>query len=251
MSSGRPREGGVSAGRVAVITGVGRAGQVGEAIARRFAAEGWRLVLLDRDAAELEARTRDLAAAGADVWARPLDLTSEAAVLDAARDATAATAGPTGPAVHALVCAAGGFAFSGPVADAPLAGISEQVGISVLTAAAATRAFLPALRAGGGAITYFASASVLDGGRSAGMSAYAIAKAGVLALMRTIAQEEAADGTRLGVRANAVAPTAIRTAANVAAMGADAAYVERDTVADAVHWLSVTPSVTGQVLRLG
>ena len=229
--------------RVVVITGVGRAGQVGEAIAQHFASQGWRLVLLDRDAAELAARAAALTAAGATVTALPVDLTDEAAVLAAA----AAARAQVGEAVDVLVCAAGGFAMSGPVADAPLDGLHRQLAISLVTAAAATRAFLPMLRAAQGGIVYFASAAVLDGGRVAGMSAYAAAKAGVLALMRAVSQEEAEHG----VRANAVAPTAIRTAANVAAMGDATAYVERDTVAQAVEWLATTPSVTGQVLRLG
>lgn len=229
--------------RVAVITGVGRAGQVGEAIAAHLAGQGYALALLDRDATELAARADTLRAAGATVVALPVDLTDEAAVLAAAGRVRETF----GAAAHVLVCAAGGFAMSGPVADAPLAGLQQQFLISLVTAAAATRAFLPLLRTGQGGIVYFASASVLPGGKVAGMSAYAAAKAGVLALMRAVAQEEAPHG----VRANAVAPTAIRTAANLAAMGDGVAYVERETVARAVEWLATTPSVSGQVLPLG
>jgi NAD(P)-dependent dehydrogenase (short-subunit alcohol dehydrogenase family) len=232
-----------AATRVAVITGVGRAGQVGEALAQRFAAEGWALALLDRDAEQVEARGHDLASAGARCVAVPVDLTDEAAVITAADEVRQSL----GPRVDALVCAAGGFAMSGPVADAPLSGLHQQLAISLFTAAAATRAFLPGLREARGGIAYFASAAALPGGRVAGMSAYAAAKAGVLALMRAVAQEEA----QHGVRANAVAPTAIRTAANVAAMGADAAYVERETVAEAVWYLVTSPAVSGQVLQLG
>jgi NAD(P)-dependent dehydrogenase (short-subunit alcohol dehydrogenase family) len=82
----------------------------------------------------------------------------------------------------------------------------------------------------------------------AGLCASAPPKAGVVALMQAVAQEEAPHG----VRANAVAPTLVRTAANEAAMGTDAAYVEREAVADTVAWLlaPATP-VNGQVLRLG
>ena len=81
------------------------------------------------------------------------------------------------------------------------------------------------------------------------MAAYAAAKSGVLALMRAVAQEEA----KAGVRANAVAPTAIRTAANERSMGADASYVEREEVAATVGWLcsASASAVTGQALRLG
>lgn len=226
---------------LAVISGVGRAGQVGEAIADRFARDGWRLVLLDREVAEVEARAATLRRAGATVVAIPCDLTDEDAVAEAVQRAGA-------PSVRALVCAAGGFAASGPVAEASLGLLRRQLDISLVTAFLTTRAFLPALRADGGAIAYFASAAALEGGPAAGLSGYAAAKAGVVALMRAVAAEEAARG----VRANAVAPAAIRTAANVAAMGDAGPYVEREAVADAVWWLCRpgTP-VSGQVVRLG
>jgi NAD(P)-dependent dehydrogenase (short-subunit alcohol dehydrogenase family) len=49
-----------------------------------------------------------------------------------------------------------------------------------------------------------------------------------------------------------VAPTAIRTASNVADMGDKTDYVERDSVADVVAFLAspLARNVTGQVLTL-
>jgi NAD(P)-dependent dehydrogenase (short-subunit alcohol dehydrogenase family) len=69
--------------------------------------------------------------------------------------------------------------------------------------------------------------------------------------MRAVAEEE----RDRGVRANALAPTAIRTAENLRAAGgaADATrYVSRESVADAVLFLCSTAArnVTGQVLKL-
>jgi NAD(P)-dependent dehydrogenase (short-subunit alcohol dehydrogenase family) len=80
------------------------------------------------------------------------------------------------------------------------------------------------------------------------MSAYAAAKSGVLALMRAVAAEERARG----VRANAVAPTAIRTRDNLEAMGEGVRYVERESVADVVLWLCspAARNVSGQVFKL-
>jgi NAD(P)-dependent dehydrogenase (short-subunit alcohol dehydrogenase family) len=76
----------------------------------------------------------------------------------------------------------------------------------------------------------------------------------VLALVRAVAADERPrpDGAGAGVRANAVAPGSIRTAANVAAMGDGATYVTREAVSAAVAWLAGAESapVTGQVLRL-
>src|SRR5487761_2418739 len=51
-------------GRLALITGVGRAGQVGESVARAFAQRKNRLVLVSRDLAEVTARAKALETAG-------------------------------------------------------------------------------------------------------------------------------------------------------------------------------------------
>jgi 3-oxoacyl-[acyl-carrier protein] reductase len=230
--------------RLVVITGVGRAGQAGEAIAAAFARDGSELALLDRDPGVVE-RAAELSRTGARVRGIVADLTDPA---DTARAAGEALGGGERP-LAALVAAAGGFAMSGPVGESDPAAWHRQVAISLTTAYVATRAFLPALRRGRGSIVYFGAAAVLPGGQVAEKSAYAAAKAGVLALMQAVAQEE----WPRGVRANAVAPTMIRTAANVSDMGADKAYVERESIADVVRWLCSTAArdVTGQTIRLG
>ena len=74
------------------------------------------------------------------------------------------------------------------------------------------------------------------------------AKGGVVTLMRAVAAEEKSHG----VRANALAPLAIRTAENLASMGSEHQYVERETIAAWVLWLSTRASaINGQVIRLG
>jgi NAD(P)-dependent dehydrogenase (short-subunit alcohol dehydrogenase family) len=128
---------------------------------------------------------------------------------------------------------AGGFAASGPVAESSLDVWHRQISINLTTAYVVARAFLPFLRAGRGSLVFFASAASLPGASGEGVSAYAVAKGGVVTLMRAIAAEERA----CGVRANAVAPTAIRTAANERAMGDTVHYVDREQVADVVTFL--------------
>ena len=136
--------------------------------------------------------------------------------------------------------------MSGPVAESDPSVWLKQFAINATTAYLTARAFLPLLRAAKGSIVFFASAAVLPGHRSAEMSAYAASKSALVALMHSIAQEEAPRG----VRANAVAPTAIRTTANVASMGSDAAYVSREDVARVVLWLCSEEArvVSGQVI---
>ena len=231
-------------GKTVVVTGVGRSGQVGEVVARWFAERGARLAVVERTRETADARAAELRALGHDARAFACDLT----VPEQVDPVAAAVAEQLGD-VDALVCMAGGFGMTGPLDASEPAAWHHQIAINLTTAYVATRAFLPALRRRRGAIVYFASAAALPGASVGATAAYAAAKSGVVALMHAVAQAE----RKGGVRANAVAPTSIRTAANEAAMGGDAAYVEREEVAAAVGWLcsAAASAVTGQVLSLG
>ena len=231
-------------GKVVLITGVGRRGQVGEAVAAAFAAEGARLALVDMVKDEVDARAAEIRASGGQANAFICDLSDPAQLTRLASEVQAAMG-----RLDALVALAGGFAMSGPVAESDPAAWQKQFTINLTTAYLTTRALLPALRANGGAIVYFASAAGDRGGAVAGMAAYAAAKSGVVALMRAVA----ADEKKHNVRANAVAPTSIRTAANIQSMGEQQNYVEREEVAATVCYLcsSDASAVSGQVVRLG
>ncbi|MDB4906937.1 MAG: short-chain dehydrogenase/reductase [Gemmatimonadetes bacterium] len=230
--------------RVALVTGVGKAGQVGEAVARRLAADGWRVALVDRGLDDVSARATELTALGYAASAHACDLTDPAAVEALAR--AAADESPDG--LQAVVHVAGGFLPTGGVADTTPAQWERLFAINLTTAFLVTRALLPALRRGQGALVYFASEAALPGATVSGMGAYAASKAAVVALMRAVAQEE----REHGVRANALAPSAIRTASNEQGMSSGTHFVERDAVADAVAWLCSGQSraITGQLLHL-
>jgi NAD(P)-dependent dehydrogenase (short-subunit alcohol dehydrogenase family) len=230
--------------RVILLTGVGREGQVGEAVAQAFAEGGDRLALVDRTADQVERRADALRATGYDARPFACDLT-DVAQVDAMVERVRTTMGD----VDALVCAAGGFGETGPLDASDPAAWQRMLAINLTTAMLATRGALPMLRRRRGSVVYFGSVAVLPGGTGAGMAAYAAAKSGVLALMRAVAEDERAHG----VRANAVAPTSIRTAANVAAMGDRADYVSREEVAATVRWLcsDAARAITGQAVRLG
>ncbi|BAH37218.1 putative oxidoreductase [Gemmatimonas aurantiaca T-27] len=230
-----------------VITGAGRPSQLGETLAAHFAATGFSLALIGRTLDEAQARTAELTASpsGQRFTAHAADLASPAAAESVAAEVLLAHKTSR---VHAVVCVAGGFGATGPLDEADPDAWHQQFAINVDTAFATTRAFLPALREAKGSLVYFGSASALPGGSPKGLAAYAAAKSGVLALMRTVALDEKAHG----VRANAVAPTAIRTATNLADMGDKTFYVERESVADVVAFL-VSPAarnITGQVITL-
>ncbi|MGV3708113.1 MAG: SDR family oxidoreductase [Gemmatimonas sp.] len=235
------------ANKLVVITGVGRAGQAGEIIARTFAERGATLALMDLQQTEVEARAADLTKAGFTVSAHAANLSDADAATTAANEVIAKHPSFNG-SVHAVICAAGGFGMTGPIDASDPAAWHKQFLINLDTAYGTTRAFLPALRQGKGSLIYFVSAASLPGGKPAGMAAYNAAKSGVIALMNTVSVDEVENG----VRANAVAPTAIRTATNMADMNDKTKYVERESVADVVAFLAsnAARNVSGQVLRL-
>ena len=231
-------------GKLVVITGTGREGQVGEAVASAFAALGADLALVDRDASLAGARAHALA----DRAARVEPIAADLADPGGARSLADHIERVFEPRVHALVHLAGGFAAAGPVAGDDPQVWDRMLAINLFTAVNTTRALLPLVRAARGAIVFTASESVLPEATIAGTAAYVAAKSAVVALMRAVSQEE----REHGVRANAIAPAAIRTASNLAAMGDRTAYVEREAVADAITWLASPSSraINGQVIRL-
>ncbi|HUX33176.1 MAG TPA: SDR family oxidoreductase [Gemmatimonadaceae bacterium] len=233
------------AARLTLITGVGRAGQAGESVARHFAEHGDHVLLVSRNADEVAARANALTAAGFAATPYACDLADAADVQQLADRVTH----DHGASLDALVNLAGGFALSGPVAESTAATWERMARVNLATAYETTRVFLPHLRSARGAVVYFAAAAALPGGAVSGMWAYAAAKGAVLTLMRAVAAEERENG----VRSNAVAPTAIRTESNLDSMGDQVRYVEREDMARAVWYLCSLDAraVTGQVVRLG
>ena len=229
---------------VVLITGVGREGQVGEAVAQRFAQEGASLLLVDRREEQAAERAAPLRRAGHPVWSYGCDLSDPASVAALAADVRR----EHGDRLLGLVNLAGGFAVGGTLSGSDSEVWNRMFAINLTTAYLATRAFLPMLQAARGAIVYFASEAALPGSRVAGMAGYAAAKSAVVTLMRAVAQEEKANG----VRANALAPGAIRTASNLQSMGESPRYVEREAVAAAVLYLcsEEARAITGQVIAL-
>lgn len=232
-------------GASVILTGVGRRGQLGEVVASAFAAKGATVVLVDRDQDAVRERAEDLGRQGAIAHSFGCDLTDPKAV--GALSEEVAKVAPSG--IAALVNMAGGYVDGTAVAETEPAIWHKLFAINLTTAFVSTRAFLPLVRRARGSLLFFASAAALPGAAVKNMTAYAAAKGGVITLMRGVAAEEHANG----VRSNALAPQAIRTGDNLATMGQEHKYVERETVAAWVLWLCSRAAgpVTGQVIRLG
>ena len=189
-------------GKVAVLTGVSRPGQVGDYVARYLADRGVSVALIDRTGIEADARAAELRQSGLEARAYQADLTNVAQL-----DAVARSIGDDFGGVDALVNIAGGFAVSGKVSDSDPEAWARQLSIGLMTAYVATRAFLPMLRQRRGAVVFFASAAALPGGRVAETSAYAVSKAADMQLARNLAVEWG----KHNIRVNCIAPGLVKT----------------------------------------
>lgn len=106
-----------------------------------------------------------------------------------------------------LANVAGGFAWE-TVGDGAIETWERMHRTNVTTTLACSRAALPLLRAGGGAIVNIGANGAVRA--AAGMGAYAASKSAVARLTEALAEEE----KESGVRVNAVLPTIIDTPAN-------------------------------------
>ena len=224
------------AGKVVLVTGVGRVGQIGHAVAKAFGEAGARLVLADVNAAALAERVREFAAQRIEAVASAGDLATPAGAK-AAKDRFGG--------LDAVVNVAGGLVYVGDFLALTPEVVDKELTINVKTTLCVSQAAIPALLArGGGAIVNFASIAVVR--PLAKMASYSAAKWAVAGLTRALAREFA----DRGVRVNAVAPATVRTADNVTQMGADAKYLELDDLIRAVLYLAsdAARGITGQVL---
>lgn len=220
--------------RTAVVTGASSG--IGEATARRLAAEGYHVLCAARRVERIEALAAEIGGT-----AVACDVTDEAAV--------AALADAVGPRLDLLVNNAGGAYGSTPVAQASAQEWRAMYEVNVIGLMQVTRALLPALVASGaGAIINVGSTA----GRIAyeGGAGYTAAKHGTQVVTETL-RLELFDQP---VRVMEIAPGMVRTEefSLVRFDGdqekADAVYrgvpdpLVADDVADAIAWMATRPA---------
>jgi NAD(P)-dependent dehydrogenase (short-subunit alcohol dehydrogenase family) len=228
-------------GRVAVVTGVGRVGQIGHAVALGFGRAGAKLVVADRNAVEVAARAAEFTAQGIEARAAAGDLTEPDVAAWIVEEATRAFG-----RLDVLVNVAGGLLAIAPMTEADPGFLDREVAMNVKTTYLASRAAAKVMMSQKrGAIVNFASVAALHAKPS--MAAYSAAKAGVAAITRSLALELRDHG----IRVNAVAPGMVRTDDNVRATGEQPLrWVEIEEIVSAVLFLAsdLASGITGHVL---
>lgn len=230
-------------GPVAFVTGA--AGGIGREVLQRLRGDGMRVYATDRTLAAIPC-------GDAAVRTASLDVTDEPAIVAAVRDCVAAF----GRVDHAIHLA--GEAGSGPIEAVTRTEWQRLLDVNLTSAFLLARAAREPLRATQGSLTLMASSNALNGGSALSGPAYAVAKAGIVNLVRYLAREWAPDR----VRVNAVAPGPIDTpmlarfTAEQRERIATAVPLGRlgkaDEVAAAIAWLVGHDAtwVTGTVLNL-
>jgi 2-hydroxycyclohexanecarboxyl-CoA dehydrogenase len=178
---------------VAIVTGAGSG--IGKACALRFAAAGAKLALTDLDPGALEAVCAQVIAAGGEALPFTADVADPHSCENVARQVLSAWG-----RIDSLTANAG-VQTGGSLLDASEADWNRIIGVNLKGVAYSCKAVIPAmLEQGGGSIVLVSSVNALVG--SPGMAIYDMSKAGVLALMRSLAAEFGARG----IRVNAVCP---------------------------------------------
>lgn len=177
-------------GKVAVVTGGGNG--IGLAISRRLAEEGCGLGILDIDPTAARAACAAIESIGGKAVPMVADITDQSAVKAAIDEFSA-----TGHTIDILVNNAGWDRF-GPFVSQPQEVWRRAININLIGMMNVIQVALPAMIArGGGRVVNIAS----DAGRvgSAGESAYAAAKGGVIAFTKSIAREVASKSISVNV----------------------------------------------------
>ncbi len=178
------------AGKVAIVTGA--ASGMGLASARRFAAEGARVVVADLDGARAEAAAGEI---GEAAIAATVDVRDEAAIA-----AMVARAVDTFGTVDVLFNNAGIAEAVKPLADVDRAEWDLLIAVNLTAVFLCAKAVAPVMKAGGGG-SIIVTASIAARRPRAGLAAYVAAKSGAVGLAKELALELAPD-----IRVNVINP---------------------------------------------
>lgn len=244
-------------GKTVLVTGAGSG--IGRAIADRFAEDGATVACADINPDAVRAAADELCGRGLEALAVDVDIADEDSVARMVKTVVDATGRIDTVAANA------GIMVEGDILSLSLADWNRAMTVNATGSFLTARATLPYLiQSGQGALVFSASTVALAGMR--GIAAYSAAKGAIAALTRQIA----ADYADRGVRANAVAPGAVRTPLSESQFRARARddahfdellegviarypikrWGESPEIAEVVHFLGSARSawITGQIL---
>jgi NAD(P)-dependent dehydrogenase (short-subunit alcohol dehydrogenase family) len=219
-------------GKIALVFGAGRG--LGAATAIACARNGMRIGLVSRTAADLEETASAVRAAGGDARAIVGDARDEASV-EAAFMAMDAWGGAS------LVVNTVGEALIKPLAESTLADWRRLIDSNLTSCFLISRAAMPRLTArGGGRLIHLSSRAAVF--TSPAIPIYAAAKAGVIGLVKSLAQQ----GKPHGVSVNVLCPSPMDTPMRWSATpDFDRARVlPPEAVADLIVLLAAHPEMT-------
>ncbi len=227
-------------GRIALVTGASRG--IGAAVARRYAREGARLVLLARTQGGLEALDDQIRGMGGEATLVPLDITDSDAL-----DRLGAALFERHGRLDVLVGNAGTLGTLSPVSHIEPDDWRKVLDVNLTANWRLVRSLDPLLRASDAGRAIFVSSGVA-GFVKPYWGAYAVSKAALEMMVKVYAAETA----RTGVRANLIDPGAVRTTMRAEAFpGEDPATLpEPDAITDLFVALAETACErTGEVVR--
>lgn len=242
-------------GQVALVTGGGSG--IGRAIALRLTSEGASVAVIDQNLAGAEETARMVSAAGGEGLALKADVSVADEVRAVVEQARAALGVPS------ILVNNAGISRGGRISDVTEADWEIVMGVNLRSCYLFCHEVVPLMiEAGYGRIVSISSGTGVRVGP--GTAPYSVSKAGVIALMKSVAGEVA----RRGITANSVAPGLTDTAMTrgqfgdeerlreVASSGAIAnpmrTVIEPEDIAAAVAFLASPEAryITGQTLHV-
>jgi NAD(P)-dependent dehydrogenase (short-subunit alcohol dehydrogenase family) len=188
-----------------VVVVAGAASGIGAATAHRLASEGARVVVGDIDIERAEKVAADITASGGTATAVPYDQAEEASIAALVEAALVTYGGVDG--LHANAADLAIIGDDGDATEVSLEVFQRTMDVDLRGYMLLTRYVVPPmLERGKGSIVYTSSGAAFVG--EAERVCYAMAKAGVNALMRHVATRWG----KKGIRSNAVAPGLVLTA---------------------------------------
>jgi NAD(P)-dependent dehydrogenase (short-subunit alcohol dehydrogenase family) len=214
----------------ALVTG--GTGALGRGVVARFLADGMAVAVtyfVEKEWTDLAAAEAEASRSGRLQGFRA-DLTDESAVHGSVEAAAKSLGG-----LRVLAHLAGGYSGGADVEQVDLKTVRQMIDTNLLTAMLVAKHVIPhAKRSGAGRLLFISSRGAIE--CYPGASAYAAAKAGLLALTVTLSKEL----KESGVTANAILPSVIDTPANRAGMPkADhSAWVQPAEIAGLLSYLA-------------